>query len=69
MNLYLNTKRCNNISDKIVEIVDRLPREKAIYKLGLMTLKTLRKTYLIINDQISENPTWPMSSKSCRLVG
>ena len=58
VNLYLNTKRHVNVLDKAVEIVNCLPKEKAIYKLELMTLKTLRKAYLLTtNNQISNNPT------------
>jgi len=58
VNLYLNAKKHVNVLDKAVEIVDHLPKEKAIYKLELMTLKALRKTYLLtINNQIFDNPT------------
>jgi len=36
-----------NVLDKAVEIVDHLPKKKAIYKLELTTLKALRKAYLL----------------------
>jgi len=46
-NLYINAKRHANVLNNIAEIVDRLPKEKAIYKIQLMILKALRKTYLL----------------------
>jgi len=56
--LYVNTKKHMNVLEKAVEIVEHLPREKAIYRLELMTLKTLRKAYLLTtNNQISNNST------------
>jgi len=45
--LYVNAKRRVSISDKVVEIVNHLPKEQAIYKLELMTLKALRVAYLM----------------------
>ena len=50
-NLYINAKRCISFSD-IAEIADRLPKEKAIYGIQLMILKSLRKAYLLM-----ANPT------------
>jgi len=50
INLYMNTKRHVNVLDKVVEIVDRLPKEKAIYRLELMTLKALRKAHLLTTN-------------------
>jgi hypothetical protein len=46
-NLYLNAKKDANISDNIVEVINRLPKEKAIYKIQLMILKFLRIAYLL----------------------
>jgi hypothetical protein len=46
-NLYLNAKKNANISDNIVEVINRLPKEKAIYKIQLMILKFLRIAYLL----------------------
>lgn len=58
VNLYINTKKNLNASDKVAEIANHLPRKKAIYRLELMTLKALRKAYvLMISNQISDNPT------------
>jgi len=51
-NLYLNVKRHTNVLNTIVEVVDRLPRERALYKIQLMILKSLRKAYLL-----TANPT------------
>jgi hypothetical protein len=51
-NLYLNAKKGANISDSIVEVVNRLPKEKAIYRIQLMILKSLRIAYLL-----TTNPT------------
>jgi hypothetical protein len=51
-NLYINAKKNANISDTITEIVNRLPKEKAIYKIQLMILKSLRIAYLL-----TANPT------------
>ena len=50
-NLYINAKRRISFSD-IAEIADRLPKEKAIYGIQLMILKSLRKAYLLM-----ANPT------------
>jgi len=47
VNLYVNTKKRMNVLDRTVEIVDHLPKKKAIYKLELTTLKALRKAYLL----------------------
>jgi len=58
VNLYINTKKHGNVLDKAVEIVNYLLREKAIYRLELMSLKTLRKAYLLTtNNQTFYNPT------------
>jgi hypothetical protein len=51
-NLYLNVKKNASISNTITEIADRLPKEKAIYKIQLMILKSLRIAYLL-----TANPT------------
>jgi hypothetical protein len=50
-NLYINAKRRISFSDT-AEIADRLPKEKAIYGIQLMILKSLRKAYLLM-----ANPT------------
>ncbi len=52
VNLYVNTKKRVNVLDKTVEIVNNLLKEKAIYRLELMTLKALGKAYLL-----TVNPT------------
>ena len=58
VNLYMNTKRHVNVLDKVAEVVNSLSREKAIYRLELMTLKALRKAYILTtNNQIFDNPT------------
>jgi hypothetical protein len=49
-NLYLNAKKNANISDTITEIVNRLPKEKAIYRIQLMILKSLRIAYLLTTN-------------------
>jgi len=36
----------DSVLDKAAKTVDNLPKEKAIYRLGLMILKALRKAYL-----------------------
>jgi len=50
VSLYINVKRRVNVLDKAVGIVNCLPREKAIYRLELMTLKALRKAYLLTTN-------------------
>ena len=45
--LYMNAKRRLNVSDMVVDIVNRLPKEQAIYRLELITLKALRIAYLM----------------------
>jgi len=45
--LYTRAKRRTNISDKVAEIVDRLPKRMALCRLQLMTLKALRIAYLM----------------------
>jgi len=58
VNLYMNTKRHVNVLDNVVEIVNRLPMEKAIYKLELMALKALRIAYILTtSNQTFNNPT------------
>ena len=52
VNLYLNTRKNANVLDTVVEIVTHLPKEKAVYKLELMVLKSLRRSYLL-----TTNPT------------
>jgi len=51
-NLYINAKKNINISDKVVEVANHLPKELAIYKIQLIILKSLRKAYLL-----TVNPT------------
>jgi len=46
-NLYINVKRRANVLNNIAEIVNSLPKEKAIYKIQLMILKALRRAYLL----------------------
>jgi len=46
-NLYTRAKRRTNISDKVAEMVDRLPKRMALCRLQLMTLKALRIAYLM----------------------
>ena len=46
-NLYINVKRRANVLNNIAEIVNSLPKEKAIYKIQLMNLKALRRAYLL----------------------
>jgi hypothetical protein len=46
-NLYINAKRHAGFSDTATVIADRLPKEKAVYKIQLMILKSLRKAYLL----------------------
>jgi hypothetical protein len=48
-NLYINAKKNANISDTIIEIADRLPKERAIYRIQLMILKALRIAFLTTN--------------------
>ncbi|MCL7383129.1 MAG: hypothetical protein LZ174_02385, partial [Thaumarchaeota archaeon] len=48
-NLYVNAKKNANISDTIIEIADRLPKERALYKIQLTILKALRIAYLMTN--------------------
>jgi hypothetical protein len=50
VNLYVNAKKNVNISDTIIEIADRLPRERAIYRIQLMILKSLRIAYLLTTN-------------------
>ena len=58
VNLYVNVKKHINNLDNTVEIVNCLPKEKATYRLELITLKALRKAYLLtIGSQMSNNPT------------
>jgi len=40
--LYMGAKKGVNFSDEVTEIINRLPKKQAIYKLELMTLKALR---------------------------
>jgi len=44
--LYIHAKGHANVSDKVVEIINRLSKNQAIYKLELLTLKALRIAYL-----------------------
>jgi hypothetical protein len=46
MSLYIHAKRGESVSNEVAEIVNRLPRRLALYKLQLMTLKALRIAYL-----------------------
>jgi hypothetical protein len=48
-NLYLNVKKNTSISDTITEIVNRLPKERAIYRIQLTILKALRIAFLTAN--------------------
>ncbi len=58
INLYANVKKRHaNIPEEVVKIVKQLPRKKALYKLELMTLKTLRKAWMRINIDEIINPT------------
>jgi hypothetical protein len=44
--LYLCVKKGASVSNEVAEIVNRLPKRMALYKLQLMTLKILRVAYL-----------------------
>jgi hypothetical protein len=46
-NLYINAKRGVNVSDKVTEIANYLPKMQAIIRLELMILKALRIAYLM----------------------
>jgi len=49
-NLYLNAKRRVNVSETVIKIADSLPKEKAVYKIQLMVLKSLRVAYLLTTN-------------------
>ena len=51
--LYANVKRNVNVSDKVIEIVNRLPRKLAIPKLEVMILKTLRIAHLMTANTLA----------------
>ena len=51
--LYMNARKRVSVSEEIAEIVNYLPREKAIYRLGLMILKALRKAYFIAAEPLA----------------
>ena len=58
-NIYLNMKRWKDkweVPRELREVVDSLPKEKAIYKLQSRILKALRKAYFLANYQVN-NPT------------
>ena len=44
--LYMCVKKGVSVSNEVAEVVNRLPRRLALYKLQLMTLKALRIAYL-----------------------
>jgi len=55
-NVYMNRKRLKDkceVPEEFREIIDSLPREKAIYKLQSRILKMFRKAYFLANDQIN----------------
>jgi len=45
--LYINARKHVSVSEEVTGIANRLPKEKAIYRLGLMILKTLRRAYFM----------------------
>jgi hypothetical protein len=49
-NLYINAKKNACILDIITEIANRLPKERAIYRIQLMILKSLRIAYLLTTN-------------------
>jgi hypothetical protein len=49
-NLYINTKKNACISDTVIEIADRLPKERALYRIQLTILKALRMAYLLATN-------------------
>jgi len=55
-NLWMNAKRHVNFSDYVSNIVDGLPRRKAIYRLELIILKALRRAYLTTKKLTADNP-------------
>jgi len=46
-NLYIRAKKSANFSDKVIDVVNRLPRKMALCRLQLMILKALRIAYLM----------------------
>ncbi len=46
MSLYIHARKSRSVSNEVAEVVNRLPRRLALYKLQLMTLKALRIAYL-----------------------
>jgi len=44
--LYMNSRKRVGVSDKIIEVINNLPRWQAIIRLELMALKALRIAYL-----------------------
>jgi hypothetical protein len=51
-NLYLNAKRRVSVLKTAIKIADHLPKEKTLYRIQLMILKSLRVAYLL-----TTNPT------------
>jgi hypothetical protein len=49
-NLYVNAKKSASILDTVIEIADRLPKERALYRIQLTTLKALRMAYLLTTN-------------------
>jgi hypothetical protein len=45
--MHIHARQHPNVLKKITEIVNNLPKEKAMYRLELMTLKALRIAYLM----------------------
>jgi hypothetical protein len=58
-NIYFNAKRWRGrweVPEEFREIVDSLPREKAIYRLQSRILKMFRKAYFLANQLTADNP-------------
>jgi hypothetical protein len=52
--LYMCIKRGVSASNEVLEIINRLPKKKAILKLELLTLKALRITYLMTTKTLAD---------------
>jgi hypothetical protein len=58
-NIYIIAKRWRDrweVPEEFREIIEFLPREKAIYKLQARILKTFRKAYFLANYQTTSSP-------------
>jgi len=53
VNLYINAKKDASISDKVIEVVNCLPKKRAISKLEVMILKMLRIAYLMTTNPLA----------------